>query len=248
MGQVVETYDGWYAYHDFRTIDWATWKAVGSSERDEITKELLDLTQTFATVEKEHKGSFGQYSIFGHKADLMFIYLRPTLEELNEVKASFQKTRFADYTKAEYSFISVVELSAYQVRPGTDPETDPMVQRRLKPSLPQTEYVSFYPMNKKREGADNWYMLPMDERRAMIKDHGLIGRSYAGQVRQIITGSIGFDDWEWGVSLFSDDPLQFKKIVHEMRFDEASARFGEFGAFYTGYRLSADALEDYIGV
>jgi hydrogen peroxide-dependent heme synthase len=97
-------------------------------------------------------------------------------------------------------------------------------------------------MNKKRDGEDNWYMLSMEDRREMMKSHGMIGRSYAGKVRQIITGSVGLDDWEWGVTLFGEDPLQFKKLVYEMRFDEASARFGEFGPFYVGNYLTQEDL------
>ena len=98
-------------------------------------------------------------------------------------------------------------------------------------------------MNKKREGNDNWYSLTIDERKAMMRKHGMIGRQYAGKVKQIITGSVGFDDWEWGVTLFADDALQFKKLVYEMRFDEVSARFGEFGEFFVGNLLSLDKLD-----
>lgn len=87
-------------------------------------------------------------------------------------------------------------------------------------------------------------MLSMEERRAMMRSHGMIGRGYAGKVKQIITGSVGFDDWEWGVTLFSDDPLQFKKLVYEMRFDEVSARFGEFGSFFVGNLLNAELLDE----
>ncbi|MNP32403.1 putative heme peroxidase [compost metagenome] len=115
---------------------------------------------------------------------------------------------------------------------------------RLQPILPKSNHICFYPMNKKRDLGDNWYMLSMDERREMMRSHGLIGRSYAGKVKQIITGSVGLDDWEWGVTLFSDDALQFKKLVYEMRFDEVSARYGEFGAFYVGNLLNADRLDD----
>lgn len=97
-------------------------------------------------------------------------------------------------------------------------------------------------MSKKRDGADNWYMLPMEERQKLIRDHGLIGRSYAGKVQQIIGGSIGFDDYEWGVTLFSDDALEFKRIVTEMRFDEASARYAEFGSFFIGNLLPSENL------
>ena len=106
---------------------------------------------------------------------------------------------------------------------------DPRNAGRLTARIPQRRYVCFYPMNKKRDGADNWYNLPFAERAAMMVEHGKIGRSYHGLVTQVISGSIGFDDWEWGVDLYADDPLVFKKLVYEMRFDEASSRFGEFG-------------------
>jgi chlorite dismutase len=98
-------------------------------------------------------------------------------------------------------------------------------------------YVTFYPMNKRREGADNWYVLPIEERNRLMRDHGMTGRRYAGRVKQIISGSVGLDDWEWGVTLFSRDPLEFKSIVTDMRYDEVSARYGEFGRFFTGIRL-----------
>lgn len=244
MAEAVQTYDGWYAYHDFRKIDWSRWKTMNSSQKETIVQELLETIEQFAAVENDKQGSFGQYAVLGHKSDLLFIHLRPTMEELNEVKWQFEKTAFADYTSTPTSYISVVELSAYTVPQGVDPLSDPAVQARLKPTLPKTPYVCFYPMNKRREGEDNWYMLPMEERRKMMKSHGMIGRSYAGKVRQIITGSVGFDDWEWGVTLYAEDPLNFKKLVYEMRFDEASARYGEFGAFYVGSLLTNEKLSE----
>jgi len=113
---------------------------------------------------------------------------------------------------------------------------------RLWPSIPDRRYLCFYPMNKRRAGADNWYMLSIEERQRLMHEHGLIGRRYAGRVNQIISGSIGFDDWEWGVDLFADDPLVFKKLVYEMRFDESSARYAEFGPFHVGIRAAASDL------
>lgn len=242
MSQAVTTYEGWFVYHDFRKIDWNKWKSIPLPKRQQMIQELLDTTQKFSLVENNRKGSFGQYAILGHKADLLFLHLRPTIDELNEVKLQFEKTDFAGVTSTPYSFISVVELSSYTIAPDSDPYRDPSFRERLEPILPKTQYICFYPMNKRRLGDDNWYMLPMEERRRMMKSHGMIGRSYAGRVRQIITGAIGFDDWEWGVSLFSDDPLCFKKLIHDMRFDEVSARFGEFGSFYIGCRLTSDGL------
>jgi chlorite dismutase len=113
---------------------------------------------------------------------------------------------------------------------------------RLYPPIPTAKYVCFYPMDRKRGEAKNWYLEPMADRQRMMHEHGMIGRRYAGCVRQIITGSIGFDDWEWGVDLFADDPLVFKKLIYEMRFDEVSAVYALFGAFYVGVRVSAKNL------
>ena len=117
---------------------------------------------------------------------------------------------------------------------------------RLFQEVPARRYVCFYPMNKHRGETKNWYATPFEERARMMRDHGAIGRHYAGQVTQIISGSIGFDDWEWGVDLFADDPLVFKKLVYEMRFDEASSWYGEFGAFYAGLQFSASELPAYL--
>jgi chlorite dismutase len=108
---------------------------------------------------------------------------------------------------------------------------------RLYPGMPTQRYLCFYPMSKKRGEVHNWYALSMDERRQLMRGHGMVGRKYAGKVTQIISGSVGFDAWEWGVSLFADDPLVFKKLVYEMRFDAASALYALFGDFYIGIRL-----------
>ena len=109
---------------------------------------------------------------------------------------------------------------------------------RLFPEIPKARYVSFYPMDRRRGEDKNWYTLPIEERARQMNEHGLVGRRYAGEVKQIITGSIGFDDWEWGVDLFADDPLVFKKLIYEMRFDEVSAVYAQFGHFYVGVRCS----------
>lgn len=242
MSEAVATLEGWYSLHDFRSIDWALWKQISAEERKLAVDELIEFADAWKSVEATKEGSTGLYSIVGQKADLAIWHLRPTLEELNALETAFNKTRFADFTIPTYSYVSVVELSGYIGGPGVDPNTDPMIQARLKPILPPKKHICFYPMNKRRSGNDNWYMLTMEERRDMMKIHGMIGRKYAETIKQIITGSVGLDDWEWGVTLLSDDPLQFKKIVYEMRFDEVSARFGEFGSFYVGNIVDKDEL------
>ena len=141
----------------------------------------------------------------------------------------------------------MVELSNY-LSPDEDPYQNPAIVARLNPILPKAKHVCFYPMDKRRQGNDNWYMLPMEERSQLMRSHGMIGRQYAGLVKQIITGSVGFDDYEWGVTLFSDDVLQFKKLVYEMRFDEVSARYGEFGTFFVGNILQNEKLAPFLHV
>lgn len=248
MSEAVQTLEGWYALHDFRAIDWNAWKRLSPEERAKAEDELYSLLAQWNEVEQQKIGSTAFYSIVGQKADLVFMHLRETLDELNELENAFNKTTFAQYTIPVYSYVSVVELSSYMAKPGTDPMQDPEIMARLKPILPKSNHICFYPMNKRRSGDDNWYMLSMEERRGFMRSHGMIGRSYAGRVKQIITGSVGLDDWEWGVTLFSDDPLTFKKLVYEMRFDEASARFGEFGAFYVGNLLDGDKCRSMLRV
>ena len=113
---------------------------------------------------------------------------------------------------------------------------------RLFPEMPPHKFICFYPMDRKRGEEKNWYQLPMAERQRQMQEHGDIGRRYAGKVKQIISGSIGFDDWEWGVDLFADDPLVFKKLIYEMRFDEVSAVYALFGTFYVGRRIAANEI------
>lgn len=240
----ITTLEGWYAYHDFRTINWSKWKQIGRDEQQAILGEWDQFLHGCMQLETERAGSTAFYQIAGHKADVLLLHMRPTIAELNEVKTRFHKLRIADFLSPATSYISVVELSNYAARPGFDPLQDPEIANRLHPILPKTEHICFYPMNKRRSGNDNWYMLSYDERKTLMRSHGMIGRTYAGRVKQIITGSVGFDDWEWGVTLFADDALQFKKLVYEMRFDEVSARYGDFGSFFVGHLLSADSFRE----
>jgi len=248
MSEAIQTLEGWYVLHDFRSVDWSSWKLISEEERQAALDELHSLYSEWTATEEQKKGSFALYSVLGHKGDIVFMHLRPTMQELNELETKFNKTKFAEFTVPTYSYVSVVELSTYVSSPDTDPETDPYIQSRLKPTLPKTNHICFYPMNKRREGNDNWYMLSMEDRKTMMRSHGMIGRKYAGQVVQVISGSVGFDDWEWGVTLFADDPVTFKKLVYEMRFDEVSARYGDFGSFFVGNRLTDTQLAEFLKV
>lgn len=246
MNEAALTLEGWYALHDFRSLNWTAWTAADDEERAVALEELHAFIEEWGPVEEAKQGSSAVYAIVGQKADFVFMYLRETLEDLNRLETAFNKTAFARYTTKAYSYVSIVELSNYAAGGGNggDPMENPHVQARLKPILPQAKHICFYPMNKKRNLDDNWYTLDMDKRRELMHSHGLIGRSYAGKVKQIITGSVGFDDWEWGVTLFAEDALQFKKLIYEMRFDEVSSRYGEFGPFYVGNLLTLETFEE----
>jgi chlorite dismutase len=195
----------------------------------------------------------------------MVVHFRRSLDELNHTELRIAHSRWHEFLEPATSYLSVVELGLYEasaklyaaliekgLQPGSadwnrEVEVELGKQRaasapRLWPEIPQRRYLCFYPMNKYRGEDKNWYSLPITERQRMMREHGTIGRQYAGRVIQIISGSIGFDDWEWGVDLFADDPLVFKKLVYEMRFDEASAVYGLFGAFYVGLRFPAAKL------
>ncbi len=248
--EVPGTLEGWYCLHDFRRFDWARWKQLEAEEQRAI---LLEATAFFQGAEAHSdapEGSSALYQILGHKSDLLILHLRPTVDDLVALEHAFARTRFADFTTPVYSYVSVTELSLYEAQArggGESPEEmmkNQFVIRRLKPAIPEHRYISFYPMNKRRGEVFNWYTAGMEERRLMMREHGATGRKYHNEITQMITGSTGIDDWEWGVTLFGTDPLAIKKLVYEMRFDEVTAKYGEFGTFQLGVRLKPTALPD----
>lgn len=248
MVEPAQTLDGWYSLHDLRAMDWAAWKMLTNDERQAALHEFQGLMEKWNNVQKAEQGSHVVYKVIGQKADIMFMFLRPTMAELNDIETEFNKTKLAEFLIPTYSYVSVVELGSYMAKEGEDPYENPHIRSRLYPILPQTDYICFYPMDKRRQGDDNWYRLEMDERSKLMYSHGMIGRQYAGKVKQIITGSVGFDDYEWGVTLFADDVLQFKKLIYEMRFDEVSSRYGEFGSFFVGHRLTEEEISPFFHV
>ncbi len=166
-------------------------------------------------------------ALLGHKADLGFMVIADDLWRLR----SLQTALVAAGLDVVGSYVSLTELSEYA--PDLPEE---MKQARLYPQLPPEGKAAFcfYPMSKRRTTTYNWYSLPFEERVELMKAHGAVGRRYHGRIVQLITGSTGLDDWEWGVTLFGVHPDDLKACVYEMRFDEASARYAEFGPFYTG--------------
>jgi chlorite dismutase len=260
------TLEGSCVLHQMFRIRWPAWRRLAAAERTEAVEEAGAF---LGEMQQAHKGRSALFSLLGHKGDLMLIHFRRTFDELNREELVLSNLRLADFLEPTTSYLSVVELGLYEVsvrlystlsergiQPGT-PEWNRAVDRelvdqhraaepRLWPIVPSRRYVCFYPMNKLRGEEKNWYQVSTEERQRMMREHGMIGRRYAGHVTQIISASIGFDDWEWGVDLFADDPLVFKKLVYEMRFDEASAVYGLFGTFYVGLQFPAGELGKFL--
>lgn len=249
MVEHVETFDGWYSLHDLRSVDWTSWKYATEGEREEALADFNRLLDKWQGVEDKEEGSHAFYNVIGQKADFIFMFLRPTVEELNELENELNKSKMGEYLVPAHSYFSVVEISRYQPeKPGLDLEQSEYVQERLYPILPKHDYISFYPMDRRREGNDNWYTLEKDARAQLLYQHSKTGRKYAGKIKQIITGSIGFDLWEWGVTLFAHDVLELKKIVYEMRFDEVSSRYGEFGDFFIGTLMTKEKVPAFFNI
>ena len=262
MPPVPLTIEGSSVLHQIMRFRWSDWRKLSDSERKQIVDEAAPV---FEKMEKATTHQSALFSVLGHKGDLMFVHFRHSFDELNHVELQMARLRLWDYLEPQSSYLSVVELGLYDssvktydalIARGIEPNTDEWskeiqqtldrqkeaMRPRLYPEMPAARYLCFYPMDRKRGEAKNWYTLPIEERQRQMHEHGMIGRRYAGEVRQIITGSIGFDDWEWGVDLFADDPLVFKKLIYEMRFDEVSAVYAAFGTFVVGVRVPAAEL------
>jgi len=265
MPPVPLTIEGASVLHQMMRVRWAPWRALPGDDRAAILNEAA---ATLAAIEKQNSAAFG---LLGHKGDLMLAHFRPGFDQLGEVQTCLAHLRLWDYLEQTSSYLSVVELGLYEstgkvysdlAEKGVVPHTpdwnaqiEQTLERqrqamhpRLFPEMPPAKYLCFYPMDRRRGEDKNWYQLPLVERQRQMAEHGAVGRRYAGTVKQIITGSIGFDDWEWGVDLFADDPLVFKKLIYEMRFDHVSAVYALFGSFFVGRRLDAEGFRKLLTV
>jgi chlorite dismutase len=243
-------------------VDDESFRAGG---RGDIVAKAIETLRTLERKDANAPVRSALYSQLGHKGDLMLIHFRDSLEELNQVEVALAQTPLYDFLELRHSYVSVVELGLYESSRKTyeaatakgfeafsaewNAELATSLERgaeamkpRLWPSVPDAKYLCFYPMDRKRGEQVNWYTVPFPERQRMMHEHGMIGRRYADQVKQIISGSIGMDDWEWGVDLFAEDPVVFKKLIYEMRFDEVSAVYALFGQFFIGVRLPVEKL------
>jgi chlorite dismutase len=259
---VPETLEGWSLLHLMYRIRWGRLRSLPRGGLERLAADSV------RCLTEQADGPTAFVQVLGHKADLMIICFRRNFASLASAELALSRTELHDQLEPTASYVSIVELGMYEMTAkihqqlrGTyatgseefgrafDVEMETQRQRvtsRLFLDLPGARFVCFYPMNKRRGDRHNWYSESFERRASMMRAHGAIGRQYAGRVTQVISGSIGYDDWEWGVDLFADDPLVFKKLIYEMRFDEASARFADFGPFYTGLQFSPNSLTAFL--
>ena len=251
-----ETVEGWYVLHQLFRVDRALLRESG-----EAAALLDDGRQRLEALRAPAEGGWtALFDVIGSEADVMVLHFRPTLDAIGEAQRQLRDSAASTVLDPLYTFLSVTEAGLYHVTAelaraaaarggavGDDQyraelaervraeQASAHARRRLYPPLPaELPYVCFYPMSKRRAVGQNWYALTLDERSRLMQTHGTTGRRYAGRVQQVISGAIGFDAWEWGVTLFAKDPLDFKRIVTDMRFDEVSAQYAEFGEFFVG--------------
>ena len=211
---------------------------------------VVEAVREFTSVENQQAIAF---SVLGAKADLGLMLIAPELNALDRMT----KEVLAGPLEPVDSFFSLTETSEYASTPDDerarleaqdeddiDEKVAAFAERmaaytdaRLHPKLPATPLIAFYPMSKTRRHGANWYELSFEERKRLMRGHASLGRKYAGRILQLITGSTGLDDWEWGVTLLAEDPVAIKEIVYEMRFDPVSATYGDFGPFWVGLVL-----------
>lgn len=264
MPQPPSTLEGAYLLHHFYRVDWTTWHSLKEKKQRKIQRDSAEMLRQLLGS-GDDSGAY--YHVLGHKGDLLFLFSRSSPEKLAEVERALTTLPIWPLLELSYSYFSVVELSlhgAYDryrkllqqqgLEEGTPEwdraledmlEQDKQVQReRLYPQISDHAYICFYPMDKRRGEIKNWFMLEAPERGKLMAAHGKTGRKYTDRVLQIVSSSMALDDFDWGVDLFSDDALNFKKLIYDMRFDEVSAAYAEFGPFMIGRRIDPEKLLD----
>lgn len=256
--------EGWHVLHLFYRIDPTRWSELTPGDQLNARTHLTRLIQEIRATEKTQLLTFAMVT---PKADLGFMLLTADLQQANAFEKRLTGSLGPDVLDPVFTYLSMTEWTEYVttreeyaakvsrekgIAEGTpemekelaafDEHQKKYYQDRLYPNMPDWPVFCFYPMNKLRSDGNNWYILPFEQRRTLMSGHAATGRRYAGRVRQLITGSTGLDDWEWGVSLFAHNTSDIKSIVYEMRFDEVSARYGEFGPFFIGLQLPVDEI------
>jgi chlorite dismutase len=261
------TLEGASVLHQMFKVRWEEWRVLDAATRHQIASEAEEWLSMQEGAEGGEQSA--AFALLGHKGDLLLLHYRKDFVGLLEAQSQVQHLRLSEYLELTTSYLSVVELGLYEstrkifdelegrgLAQGTE-EWDAAIAEsldrqkkamatRLWPEIPESRYLCFYPMDRRRGEEKNWYQVPFADRQKMMHEHGMIGRKYGGVVKQVISGSIGFDDWEWGVDLYADSPLPFKQLIYEMRFDEVSAVYASFGTFYIGLRVPSEGLGSFM--
>lgn len=255
---------GWHCLHLFYRIEFGQWQLLTAEEHIAAKTHLSSLVQEVRALDSTQLLTL---SVVTPKADLAFMLITPDLHAANRIEKQLSLALGPDVLVPVYSYLSLTEESEYRTTAedyASTLESEQKLPRgsadfeqamatfddrmkhyrheRVYPTLPDWPVVCFYNMSKRRGEQRNWYTLPFEDRRKLMLGHGAVGRQYAGKVKQLITGSSGLDDAEWGVTLFARDTFQIKSIVYQMRFDPVSAEYADFGEFYIGLQLPLDEL------
>ncbi|MEZ5939847.1 MAG: hydrogen peroxide-dependent heme synthase [Planctomycetaceae bacterium] len=252
---------GWHCLHIYYQVDRQALASLGADQRHQGATEVIAALNAEGEAAPARIQSF---AVSGHRADFGIVMFDPDPLKIDAVHQAVGASQIGSVLKPTYSFVSITEVSEYvptleqygeRLRhEGTSPD-DPAYQAKLKayeqrlpamnkqrlyPETPDWPMLCFYPMNKMRHPHANWFRMPFSERSKLMAEHATSGIKFAGKISQVITASTGYDDWEWGVTLWSRTPEYIKDIVYTMRFDEASAGYAEFGPFYVGYIQPAE--------
>lgn len=265
--------EGRHVLHLFFKVDQTVWRYFDQEEQQERLQALEALVKEVRGLPETQLVSF---SMVTPKADLGFMMITPDLQQLDITAKKLERVLGDGVLAPTFSWLSMTERSEYGMNdeeyaaklereenlspsmPDFEAKMQAFreriakyVEERLYPQLPSAEewpVFCFYPMSKRRNPEQNWYALPLDVRKKLMQGHAMVGRGYAGRVRQFITGSTGLDDQEWGVSLFAKTTSLIKEIVYEMRFDEVSVKYAEFGEFFIGIQMGPEALAERLGL
>lgn len=252
--------EGWHCVHHYYSFD--RLRLAG----EPLSRAAADQLRNALDPENTAVAQMQSFLVSGDKADFGLMMLDPDPLKIDAVHQQLMSGSLGTVLRPAYSFVSMTEVSEYVpsveqysdqlVEGGVERDSEmfkakvnayrqrePMMRKqRLTPDIPDWPAMCFYPMNKKRKVGENWFTEPFESRKAMMAEHAKSGMAFAGKVTQLITVGVGLDDWEWGVTLWAKNPQYLKDIVYKMRFDEASARYAEFGPFYVGYPTGPDAV------
>ncbi len=259
----IEPTEGWHCAHLFYRFDR---RILATLSQDLVAEGVTQFQDVLAPDATDAPTRLQSFVVSGHKADFGLILLDPNPLKIDRVHQRLLASRLGPALEATYSFVSLTEISEYvpsveeyarRLKAGGEDASSPafaakiaayekrlpmMNTQRLTPELPSWPAMCFYPMNKSRVVGANWFTTPFSARNSMMAEHAQSGMAFAGRVTQLVTISVGLDDWEWGVTLWARCPDYLKDIVYQMRFDVASAKYAEFGPFYVGYVADAEAI------